>query len=48
MPVAWKRQWGKGRVFYCALGHTLDVLEQPSITTLLSRALLWACRSPEK
>jgi type 1 glutamine amidotransferase len=48
MPVAWKRQWGKGRVFYCALGHTLDVLKQPSITTLLSRALLWACRSPEK
>ena len=48
MPVAWKRQWGKGRVFYCALGHTLDVLEQPSVTTLLSRALLWACRSPEK
>ena len=48
MPVVWKRQWGKGRVFYCALGHTLDVLEQPSIMTLLSRALRWACRSPEK
>ena len=48
MPVAWKRQWGNGRVFYCALGHTLDVLEQPSVTTLLSRALHWACRSSEK
>jgi type 1 glutamine amidotransferase len=48
MPVAWKRQWGKGRVFYCALGHTLDVLKQLSTTTLLSRALLWACRSSEK
>lgn len=48
MPVAWKRQWDKGRVFYFALGHTLDVLEQPSIITLLSRALRWACRSPEK
>jgi uncharacterized protein len=48
MPVAWKRQWGKGRVFYSALGHTLDVLAQPSITTLLSRALRWACRSPVK
>lgn len=46
MPVAWKRQWGKGRVFYCALGHTLNVLEQPSINTLLSRALRWACRNP--
>ncbi len=48
MPVVWKRRWGKGRVFYCALGHTLDVLEQPSITTLLRRAVRWACRSPEK
>jgi len=48
MPVAWKRRWGKGCVFYCALGHTLDVLEQPSITTLLSRAVRWASLSPEK
>lgn len=45
MPVAWKRQWGRGRVFYCALGHTLDVLKHPSVTMLLSRALRWACRS---
>jgi type 1 glutamine amidotransferase len=48
MPVAWKRKWGKGRVFYCGLGHTLDVLEEPCITTLLSRAVSWACRSAEE
>ena len=44
MPVAWKRRWGEGRVFYCALGHTVDVLEHPTVTTLLERAIAWACR----
>lgn len=44
MPIAWKRNWGKGRVFYCALGHTLNVLQHPSILTLLDRALIWAAR----
>ena len=45
MPVAWTRSWGKGRVFYCALGHTVDVLEHPSITTLLHRAGRWSSQS---
>ena len=45
MPVAWKRVWGAGRVFYCALGHTPDVLEQPPITALLQRAVRWAVRN---
>ncbi|MBL8792553.1 MAG: ThuA domain-containing protein [Planctomycetia bacterium] len=44
MPVAWTRRWGKGKVFYCALGHSLDVLQQPSIAHLLRRAAGWASR----
>jgi type 1 glutamine amidotransferase len=24
-PLSWARQWGKGRVFYTALGHREDV-----------------------
>jgi type 1 glutamine amidotransferase len=44
MPVAWHRRWGSGRVFYCSLGHTLDALEQTSVTTLLRRATRWASR----
>jgi type 1 glutamine amidotransferase len=48
MPVAWKRAWGKGHVFYCALGHTLDVLERPSITELLRRAIHWAVRNSKE
>ena len=42
MPVAWTRSWGAGRVFYCSLGHTVDVLAHPSVTTLLQRAAHWA------
>jgi len=47
MPVAWKRQWGKGRVFYCSLGHTVEILKEPSITALMKRAVQWAARSPQ-
>ena len=45
MPVAWIRRWDMGRVFYCALGHTVSVLEHPTVTKLLSRAIAWACRN---
>ena len=42
MPVVWRRRWGKGRVFYCSLGHVaadFDVLEAREI---VRRGLLWA------
>ncbi|MDD4881547.1 MAG: ThuA domain-containing protein, partial [Gallionellaceae bacterium] len=44
MPIAWKRSWDKGRVFYCSLGHSLDVLAHPTVSTLLRRAARWAAR----
>ena len=44
MPVAWTRQWGEGRVFYCALGHTIDVLDTETMCTLFTRAIDWAKR----
>jgi type 1 glutamine amidotransferase len=44
MPVAWKRGWGQGRVFYCSLGHTSETLESPPVLTLLRRAATWASR----
>ena len=42
MPVAWKRMWGEGKVFYCAIGHTLKDFEIPTVKTLLKRAVMWA------
>lgn len=44
MPVAWKRHYGKGRVFYSALGHTADEFEVPQMKTIFERGALWASR----
>jgi len=48
MPVAWTREWGQGRVFYCSLGHTLADLESHSVRTLFRRAAAWAARTPAR
>ncbi len=44
MPVAWKRRWGQGKVFYCALGHVNADFEVPEARQLVRRGLLWAAR----
>lgn len=44
MPVAWVREWGKGRVFYCSLGHVADTVAQPEVLELITRGMLWAAR----
>ena len=44
MPVVWKRRYGKGRVFYSALGHTADEFDVPQMCTIFERGLLWATR----
>lgn len=45
MPVAWTRQWGKGRVFYQSIGHSTKDFEVPAVRTLTERGLLWAARA---
>ena len=44
MPVAWKRQWGKGRVFYSSLGHIAKDFEVPEAKEIQRRGMLWAAR----
>lgn len=44
MPVAWTRQWGKGRIFTTTLGHTVDTLREPPVTELIERGMAWAAR----
>ncbi len=44
MPVVWKRKWGAGKVFYCSLGHKVDILEIPDVRTLVTRGMIWATR----
>jgi len=43
MPVAWTRPWGKGRVFYSALGHHPDEFSRfPEALKLTLQGTLWA------
>jgi len=42
MPVAWTKSWGKGKVYYLALGHTPKDCRHEMFRTLLVRGCLWA------
>ncbi len=43
MPVVWTKYWGKGRVFYCSLGHNDGEFEKlPQLCLLMERGMLWA------
>lgn len=44
MPVAWTRNWGEGRVFYCSLGHQPGEFDIPQVGEVVRRGLLWAAR----
>ncbi|MBM3499489.1 MAG: hypothetical protein FJX74_12555 [Armatimonadetes bacterium] len=44
MPVTWTKTYGAGRVFYCSLGHTPDVLEMAPVLTMVTRGMVWAAR----
>ena len=42
MPVAWKKMYGKGRVFYTSLGHVADDFKVPEALEMVKRGMLWA------
>jgi uncharacterized protein len=44
IPVAWKRRWGAGRIFYCSLGHVAIDFSVPQAREIVRRGLLWASR----
>jgi type 1 glutamine amidotransferase len=41
-PVAWVREDGDGRVYYCSLGHTDETFEDPAFQRLVRRGVRWA------
>lgn len=43
-PNTWARMYGRGRVFYTALGHREDVWSNPALQGLLTGAIAWAVR----
>jgi type 1 glutamine amidotransferase len=44
MPVVWTKMYGRGRIFYCSLGHSADIVEQPDILAMVTRGMMWASR----
>ncbi|MFJ9535664.1 ThuA domain-containing protein [Streptomyces sp. NPDC101225] len=45
VPAIWTRRWGAGRIVVTTPGHSLDVLENPSVRTIVERGMLWATRT---
>lgn len=40
--VAWSKDYGKGRVFYSTLGHTIEAWKDPDIRTMYFEAIKWS------
>jgi type 1 glutamine amidotransferase len=43
-PLAWTRSYGRGRVFYTALGHEEAVWRDPRYQQMLTNAISWTIR----
>jgi type 1 glutamine amidotransferase len=48
MDMIWTREVGKGRVFYCSLGHDKDAWTNPSWQKLVVQGILWAAGRPRE
>jgi type 1 glutamine amidotransferase len=44
MPQVWTKYYGKGRVFYNALGHHADIFDIPQAKELMRRGFKWAAK----
>lgn len=44
-PAVWTRQWGRGRIFVATPGHSLVVLRDLNVRTIIERGMLWASRT---
>jgi uncharacterized protein len=42
MPVIWTKVYGRGRVYYCSLGHQANIVALPKVIELMRRGFLWA------
>ncbi len=45
MPVVWVKTWGRGRVFYSALGHCAkEFTDYPQVLEMTVRGILWSAQ----
>lgn len=44
MPVVWSKNYGKGKVYYCSLGHQANIVSMPEVLELMRRGMVWAAK----
>lgn len=44
VPVVFTKLWGKGRVFYCSLGHSTKDFEIYEVRKLMENGFIWAAK----
>lgn len=44
MPVVWKKKFGKGKVFYSSIGHSISDFDIPEVMEIMKRGILWAIK----
>ncbi|GAA1946433.1 ThuA domain-containing protein [Microbacterium aquimaris] len=44
-PAVWTRLWGRGRVFVATPGHSVEVLRDDEVRTIIERGMSWAART---
>lgn len=44
IPVAWIKQYGKGRVFASTIGHSREAFDDPEVARMYTEAIKWALR----
>jgi len=47
MPAIWIKSYGKGRVFYCSVGHIAADVELEQVQELCRRGMLWAAEGKQ-
>jgi type 1 glutamine amidotransferase len=44
MPVIWEKRFGKGKVFYSSIGHSISDFDIPEVMEIMKRGILWALK----
>lgn len=44
VPVVFTKRWGKGKIFYSTLGHTIDAYEVYEVLKLMENGFVWASK----
>lgn len=42
MPVVWTKNFGKGKIFYCSLGHNTKDFEKKEFFEIMKRGIIWS------